>query len=83
MISKCANPECGARFRYLRSGKLFHFEVTTTDGKPADGKAPKKILRRLEHFWLCGPCSMTFTLKHERNHGVVVVPLRKQHRASA
>ncbi len=83
MISKCANPECGARFRYLRSGKLFHFEVTTSDSKPGDTKTPKKLVRKLEHFWLCGECSTAFTLRHERSQGVVVVPIRKQHRASA
>ncbi len=85
MISKCANPDCKTRFRYLRSGKLFHFEVITSEPGPrlANGKPPKKPVRKLEHFWLCGECCTSLTLKHERNEGVIVIPIRKQHRASA
>lgn len=46
MIGQCANPECGRELRYLRSGKIYLFEVSAKTGG-----------RRREHFWLCGECS--------------------------
>jgi hypothetical protein len=89
VLSKCANPECDARFRYLRSGKLFRFEVTAVP-EPSHIKniagtrtPPKKPSHRVEHFWLCGECSECMTLKNEKNEGVVVVPLRKQSRRAS
>lgn len=45
MVSCCANPECRARFLYLRAGKLF---VWRRD----DGCSS-----RTEFFWLCGECA--------------------------
>jgi hypothetical protein len=89
VLSKCANPECDARFRYLRSGKLFRFEVAveseTTRLKNISGARtpPKKPSHRVEHFWLCGECAESMTLKNEKNEGVVVVPLRKQSRRAS
>ncbi len=88
MISKCANPDCDARFRYLRSGKLFHFEVAALE--PVSGKhalsglrsIAKKPPQRVEHFWLCDDCSVSMTLKQDKTHGVTVIPLKK-HRATA
>jgi hypothetical protein len=54
MLSKCANPACFAPFRYLRDGKLF--EIETQAGKEDSG-SPKKPIRKVEYFWLCGECS--------------------------
>jgi hypothetical protein len=53
VVAKCANTECGERFLYFRSGKLFQF--------------PKKQrecpnMRAVEAFWLCGECAREFTL---------------------
>jgi hypothetical protein len=90
VLSKCANPECDARFRYLRSGKLFQFEVSalheTLEMKsPSGTRTPiKKPAHKVEHFWLCEECAELLTLKNDKHHGVIVVPLRKHtHRASA
>jgi hypothetical protein len=81
MVSKCANPDCNTRFRYLRSGKLFRFEVGVKTTAPAKGK---KSPHKLEHFWLCQECASLMTLKYTDEEGLIVVPLhpRKQ-RASA
>jgi hypothetical protein len=71
MLSKCANPECLTTLHYLRSGKVFKIEL---EGPVlVTGKKP---VRRVEHFWLCGPCSQTQTLTYEPVLGVRV--LRKQ-----
>jgi len=56
MVSKCANPQCGAAFLYLHQGKLFRIE--TDAGWPQDPPDPsaRKPIRRLEYFWLCDDC---------------------------
>jgi hypothetical protein len=83
MVSKCANPNCKAQFRYLKEGKLFQVETAklAKSGDRGDKKPPHKI----ENFWLCDKCSVTLTVAIERHKGVVVVPIRKPffQRASA
>jgi hypothetical protein len=48
MVSRCANPECSAKFRYLSRGKLFHLH------KKEEGSPCKD---RVESFWLCAACA--------------------------
>ena len=48
MLSKCANPNCSARFRYLRGGQLFRFQ--TGDVRNT----------RTEFYWLCSQCSQRY-----------------------
>ena len=55
MLSKCANPACDARFRYLHQGRIFNIEVK--------GAPPGENLQhrdRIEHFWLCESCARVF-----------------------
>lgn len=52
MLSKCANPACSARFRYLRQGRIFNLEV-----KPLSSKSDSEVSHRFEHFWLCPSCA--------------------------
>ena len=86
MVSKCANPACSTPFHYLREGKIFRVEVETTPPEPQDRaetpngiKSPfllaaRKPPLKLEHFWLCGPCSQSMNLLFDRNSGVSVIP---------
>lgn len=60
MVTKCANPACPARFRYLSKGRLFRLEVEGRD----------------EYFWLCPDCASQMVLKVEKGRGVVTVPLQ-------
>jgi hypothetical protein len=79
MLSKCANPACSTQFIYLREGKLFVMEHT---GKPAlrqQGPVLARSATRLEHFWLCGPCSESFTLVYSIDRGVQVVAREARH----
>ncbi len=73
MLSKCANPACSTPFQYLREGKLFQLE---TDSPPAGGihLLGKKPGHKVEHFWLCGPCSEQMTLAFQRGKGVITLP---------
>jgi len=71
MLSKCANPSCSTQLVYLREGKIFMMEADSQTVAPAS--SAKKGARRVEHFWLCGPCSAQFTLAYDRQYGVKVV----------
>ena len=75
MLNRCANPECRTRFRKLEDGKLFLLEAEATAGEGAERRGESRTERRLEHYWLCDPCSSVLTLSFERERGVVVVPL--------
>jgi hypothetical protein len=67
MVNNCANPECAKPLHYLREGRIFVFDITgKTDGAP----------RRLEHYWLCGPCSERFMIEREAGSGIRLVPRR-------
>jgi hypothetical protein len=72
VLSKCANPACFARFRYLSQGRIFNIEMTktsTTDFRAASQK--------IEHFWLCETCSRV--MKVVRENGLVTTrPLYRQ-----
>jgi hypothetical protein len=87
MVSKCANPVCTTPFHYLREGKIFRVEVEITPPVTAEetielsngSKVPfliatRKPSRKLEHFWLCGPCSQTMNLLFDKDTGVTVLP---------
>ena len=51
MVSKCFNPLCSARFRYLQDGELFRLEFLSS---PAIVDA--------EYFWICNHCASSMTL---------------------
>ena len=74
MLAKCANPTCSTPLVYLREGKIFMVEspqpqfelLNTAPTKP-------KAANRVEHFWLCGPCSSDMTLTYDRQRGIEIV----------
>ena len=73
MLSKCANPECSAMFRYLRQGKLFRLTPT-----PAVQTAAAALGYQLtERFWLCDLCSQQMTMIWDGNRAAIV-PLPKR-----
>jgi len=76
MLSKCANPGCGALFRYLTEGKVYVAEYYDEgDVCMVAGTtyvAGKRTSRR-EMFWLCRTCESKLTLTTKGND-VVAVP---------
>ena len=74
MLAKCANPECGARFRYLNEGTVYIAEWPSEGAACAltdwDGP-PDRHAGRREMFWLCSTCNGRLTLVAE---GDRVVP---------
>lgn len=62
MVNNCANPQCAKPLHYLREGRIFVFEVQE---RPREGTG-KLQGHHLEHYWLCGACSMKFRIEHEK-----------------
>jgi len=77
MLHKCANPGCTVPFRSLREGKLFVVEMAVNDLE-GDFDGNRRKTRRREHFWLCGACSLHFTLYFDANLGMTTVPLSER-----
>lgn len=75
MLSKCANPSCSTPLLYLREGKIFMMEHPPAP-EPVDTprQGNKASVTRVEHFWLCGPCSAEMTLVYDSKAGVLVLP---------
>jgi hypothetical protein len=74
VVSHCSNPDCLKPLHYLREGRIYVFDLPDPNILIVnDGDS----VRRLEHFWLCGPCSKMFTLEHVHGKGIRVVHRRK------
>jgi len=80
MLAKCANPACSTLLVYLREGKIFMMENTAEPQMRLQGPvlAKPQFANRVEHFWLCGPCSVKMTLTHDYEHGFIVAPKVKK-----
>jgi hypothetical protein len=77
VVSKCANPECAAIFRYFHQGKLFRWETEVGfDRRRTLGveEGMQKPIRRVEFYWLCGDCAEKMTLVFEKGVGVSAHP---------
>ena len=72
MLSKCANPDCGATFHYLGEGKLYEIRY---DAQPKTPQAFKRAAGRSERFWLCDQCSNLMTLAVDSAKKVILMPL--------
>ncbi len=66
MISHCANDECGKPLHYLREGRIFVFDMPDARIETMNGKSAN----RLGHYWLCGSCAKSFTLRQNLVYGV-------------
>ncbi len=65
MISCCANPACRIAFDY-QQGQLFRFhKAHRPDELPPNTHS-------VQHFWLCGKCSLDYTLVYADERGVLI-----------
>lgn len=65
MLSRCANPACGAPFRYLKEGTVYMAEWPKEGDACALTRVPGPLARsqgRREMFWLCSACNRSLTL---------------------
>jgi hypothetical protein len=86
MLSKCANPQCSASFRYLHEGKLFRMAVASNSAEHSNfGADPgiKKGTSRIEFFWLCEECAPEMTLTFKPGVGVTTQPAARTQVAAA
>jgi hypothetical protein len=77
MLSKCANPECTATFRYLHQGKLYRARMPKNDPRRTsfdEGNSVRKPVKPLEFFWLCEGCAQHLTLAFDPQSGITVRP---------
>jgi hypothetical protein len=75
MVSKCANPNCDASFRYFHIGKLFRMETSSgLERRRSMGQDEvlSRPLRRIEFHWLCENCASKMTLVCDEHMGVSV-----------
>jgi hypothetical protein len=78
MLSKCLNPRCTARFRYLGEGRLFRVDFSEASRKKkALFGGPLKLDRErpIEHFWLCENCAPKMTLQLTEQGDVRLISL--------
>jgi len=65
MVSKCLNPRCSARFRYLGEGRLFRIDFSEAGRRRkalAGEPLPELDRDPIEHFWLCAGCAPRMTI---------------------
>ena len=77
MISKCANPNCSARFLYLHEGELYRFErEAREDTGMLLGFDPTlhKHSSGVEFYWLCPKCAPRMKLIYCKGVGVTTHP---------
>src|SRR5712671_7901919 len=79
MLSHCANVQCSKPFLQLGDGKLFLVE-TERVARLRELTAPhssyrREQARRVERYWLCDQCAQVWTLVHDRQQGVILLPL--------
>ena len=73
MLAKCANPSCSTPLVYLREGKIFMVEAPPQFELLNAAPTKPKAMNRVEHFWLCGPCSNEMSLTYDRQRGVEII----------
>jgi hypothetical protein len=76
MVAMCANPLCGAPFRYFRGGKLFLVDASRSRVNVPREESAKRTQRKSEHFWLCGGCCSTMAIDLDNDGRVSVRSLQ-------
>ena len=71
MLSKCANPSCAEKFRYLGKGRLFRLEADPVSRSYTSH--PESMQE--EYFWICPKCSERMALTLDDGGHVTVIAL--------
>lgn len=58
MVSKCANPKCNARLKYLHEGSLFVMPKPNKRYSFNENSFAAPAGTQIECFWLCELCSL-------------------------
>jgi hypothetical protein len=76
MVSKCANPECGRPFKYLRDGQIFVCDRGADEPRGIQSNLIEKVL------FLCADCARTHAII-DNNGYPLLVPMKKENRFAA
>ena len=83
MVSKCANPDCSALFRYWGQGRLYRLDLDDHPGRmQAQEENGGLNAHNVEHFWLCGACAEGMTLGLDPAGRVITIPLDGRRKAA-
>ena len=80
MLSKCANPVCGANFHYLNVGKLFVIRARRSDGRHGLSSKSVQPFEPMRCFWLCSSCSQSLTIQPSGFGRARIAPARNSQR---
>ncbi len=73
LLTKCLNPKCSARFRYLHEGKLFCISNSGAQGQRKTNGGHSE----LEYVWMCQACSLVFEPMRDSGGEIVLKPLTR------
>jgi hypothetical protein len=73
VVDYCANPKCMKPLLYLREGTVYIFETTE-----AEEGGSARSTHQLQHYWLCGDCSMDHRLERTPKREVRLAPKQAQ-----
>jgi hypothetical protein len=62
MIDNCFNPVCNKELRYLRDGRIVRIDRGSGNGAT------------FAHYWLCGPCYISYDFSFSANGSVTLSP---------
>ena len=65
MLDKCANPECLMPIDYKQDRFVRFRRICVANETPANAHS-------VQHFWLCGRCAETHTLRYHKEYGVLI-----------
>ncbi len=77
MLTKCANPECNARFRYLHEGKLFVVDRFDSSQRGLSPELAANESYRLDYYWLCSSCSRSMEVVSGSPTRMQVMPVQR------
>jgi len=77
-VHHCANPECGAEFKRLGTGRLYTLPVTRSEAWGLPVHIKQKVV------WLCSRCALTHEVEFDKQHcQVLLVRRERSHRQTA
>lgn len=81
MLAHCANSSCRVAFDYRLGGVFFRFTKRGAKLQLSRGHSNSTHNHEVQHFWLCGQCSKTFTLICTDGAGVQLRPVAPEESA--
>jgi len=75
MLSKCANPPCNRKFRYLHQGKLFVLKSAHKVDRSSSRVNFAGHVDGIQYAWLCDKCAGKYEVALDPDDRVKVRPL--------